>query len=382
MKIKMRFLRKSLQSGILFLYFILMAVHSLLNHNLVIDYAWKSILLLCFIFGVLGKTIVVSNRMIMFGLGLFISSFANFIFIGNASVFDFIYPVFYLGVYQLLKDDEIYNRMILLSIYINCLILSFIMLRTGIGQAIFIGYSNNFLSVILLAPTIVYYARMEYYQEKISLCPIVAVSSTCLLALGRGGILASASLLFFMVFYLLFSNKNWNNRREQKIFRVVIFVLVFLIVGWLLYSPYVLQSTEVLKKFNQYGMYGTGRIAIWDEYLTAMVQKPESMLFGTSFSELPLMLHFNNNLHNSFLNIHAYYGLFAFLYVIYMFLSNCKFCIKEMRWIYFFLLTVFFMRAFTDKIFGGGSVATPILFFLFWYIKDKRWVEDHYDCYK
>ena len=67
--------------------------------------------------------------------------------------------------------------------------------------------------------------------------------------------------------------------------------------------------------------------------------------------------------------------MIVLLYVIFLIIFNCKKCITNKKWIYLSVMTVFFARAFTDKIFGGGSMATPIFIFVLLHIRDKGFEE-------
>ena len=136
-----------------------------------------------------------------------------------------------------------------------------------------------------------------------------------------------------------------------------------------------IKTIAVFERFVKFGMYGTGRAGIWKEYIKTASTSLESILAGVEYSELPLMVRYKNNLHNSFFNLHADYGMIVLLYVIFLIIFNCKKCITNKKWIYLSVMTVFFARAFTDKIFGGGSMATPIFIFVLLHIRDKGFEE-------
>lgn len=360
----------AVKSTVIFIYFITIVLHNLF-HISIINYLWYLILVVCFSLGVIHTSYRLSKEIVLFAVLFLFSVSANMYFIGNSSISDIIYTVFYLGVFFLLADEALDERFLEASIYINCVIISVFLLKAGFGNPIFGEISNNYVSVLLLLPASVYYIRREHYLKTISVFPALAIFVTCLLATGRGGILASSLLLLSVVFYLLVLRKDWKHTKKHALFCLIVFsfaAIILAAIPALLNGP---MLKSIFQRFSKYGMYGTGRMDIWKEYFTTMGKSTEYIFFGVKFSQLPMMSWYKNNLHNSFLNLHAYYGLFFVLYVIFLIIANSLKCIKEKKWIYFFVMMVFFARSLTDKIYGGGLVATPVLFFLLFYIWRK-----------
>ncbi|MDE6873033.1 MAG: hypothetical protein K2P87_01040 [Lachnospiraceae bacterium] len=370
MKTKPYSIRKASQSITVMLYFVALVIHNL-YHVTAIDLLWYLILITCFLLGTFRKKIIIYKHLVGLVLLFVLSGVLNILFVGNTSVFDIVFLVFFAGIYQLLVDDELDERFILAAIYLDCLLVAFTIIKTGLGKPIFGELSNNFVSVLLFLPTIVYYIRQEYYHKKISILPALAVTLTCFLAMGRAGIITSAVLLFFIVLYATFSDKNWDNARRLALFRVGVICTAFVLLGVFLLFLDKLLAITVFARFSRYGMYGTGRMGIWEEYISTMAKDVKSILLGVEYSQLPLMVRYRNNLHNSFLNMHADYGILVLFYIIYMFASNCFRCIRAGKWIYLSVMTVLFVRACTDKLFGGGAAATCILIFVLLHIRDK-----------
>lgn len=370
MKTKPFSVRKASQSIAVMLYFVTLVIHNL-YHVTVIDLLWYLILITCFLLGTFRTKIIIYRHLVGLVLLFALSGVLNILFVGNTSVSDIVFLVFFAGIYQLLVDDELDERFILAAIYMDCLLVAFAIIKTGFGRPIFGELSNNFVSVLLFLPTIVYYIRKEYDHGKISILPALAVTLTCFLAIGRAGIITSAVLLLFIVSYATFSDKNWDNARKQALFRVGVICTAFVLLGVFLLFLDKLLTITVFARFSRYGMYGTGRMAIWEEYITTMAKDVKSILLGVEYSQLPLMVRYRNNLHNSYLNLHADYGIAVLFYTIYMFVSNCFRCIRAGKWIYLSVMTVLFVRACTDKLFGGGAAATCILIFVLLHIRDK-----------
>ncbi len=370
MKIKLLSLRTMVQSIAIMLYFVLLVVHNL-YHTKMIDYLWYLILTVCFIFGTIQKRLTFSKNLILFVIIFLIFTILNLIFVGNASLNSIVSIIMYAGIYQLLIDDELDDNFILSAIYIDCIIIAFTIMKMGLGEPVFDELSNNYISVLLLLPTIVYYIRTEYYKNRVFLMPSISVSIICIMAMGRGGIITVALLTASIIWFILSSDRNWKSSYNQTLFRISSIFVGVIILGVVLLYLEKFKTIAVFERFAKFGMYGRGRVGIWQEYITTVSKNLKSILFGAEYSMLPLMVRYKNNLHNSFFNLHADYGIVVLLYSIFLIISNCKKCIKSRKWIYLSVMIVFFLRAFTDKIFGGGSVATPIFIFVLFHIRDK-----------
>lgn len=362
--------RKKIKSAAVMMYFIMLVLHNLYQ-SAMIEYIWYLVLMVCFCFGIVKKTIRIKKWPLLLLVFFTLSALANMILVGNSTLVGIGFVFIYIGVYELLAEEGLDDRYILIAIYVNCAIISLNIVRHGLGNAVMGELSNNFVSVLLLIPTIVYYTRLEKERKRIPVLPALAVTVSSFLAVGRSGIITSAMLLLFILWYITISDKNWKNAYNQTLFRIVIVIAGIAVVFVLISFIGRLQSLPIFQKFTRYGMYGTGRAGMWEEYLETMRPSLKSVVFGVNYKYLPLMVRYKNNLHNSFFNLHADYGLFVLLFVIYLFLLNCRECLKKKQWIYLSMMIVFFVRAFTDRIFGGGSSATPVLFFILLYIHEQ-----------
>lgn len=359
--------RETIQSFLVMFYFVFLIIHNIYRSPIV-NYLWQGTIVLCFLAGFARKKSMISKEIVCFVLVIIASAIMNYVFIGNSSYGEIVFVIFYLGIYRLLADEDIDERYILVAIVLDCLLVSMKLISAGLGRSILTDTSNNFISVMLLMPVVVYYLRVEHFNKRILLTPAVLFALTCVLAVGRGGIISGVLLLAMVFAIKYFSDKKEplrNRSRYLMMFAVGVFCLGA--VALLIVKGTVLLNL-VLGRFMEKGMYGTGRSRIWGEYFSVMLESIKNILFGVNFSKLALMIRYKNNLHNSFLNMHAYYGLLPVMYIIIRGLRNIQLSLHTKHWLYAAMVTVFFLRAFTDKIFGGGSVATPILFFVIWYI--------------
>lgn len=344
------------------LFFVLLAARNL-SASSVIKAGWYLILVACLVILFTEETIVIRKDERILFLTLFISGVVNHFVVGNAMLSDLVFLVLFFGVYRVLDSEFVDEKYILIALYINCVFIAFFLLIKGLGNPVFKELSNNFVSVILLMPAIVYYTKAERHQKPVVLMPAIATFLTSLLALGRGGMLTTAIFLMLIMLYSVTDESAMGMKKKSYLRIVVMLGGVFFLVGIGFFWSVIMQI-PVFERFATYGMYGTGRIGIWTEYLTGSAKSISNAILGVPFSELPLMVRYRNNLHNSLFNVHALFGLPALCCICYYYFHNFKICLDNRRWIYIISLTAFLLRALTDKVFGGGAVATPLLFFL------------------
>ena len=171
-----------------------------------------------------------------------------------------------------------------------------------------------------------------------------------------------------ILFYHLALRFDWKHTRQYALY---LYTFISLVVLFIIGFPYLLQivsSNTIFQRFQKYGMYGTGRMGIWEEYLSVMISNLKNTILGVKFSDLSLMVRYKNNLHNSIFNLHALYGLLFVSFVCLLFIKNAVKCVLKKKWLYLFVLLVFFLRSMTDRFYGGGLVGTPVLFFILFYI--------------
>ncbi len=372
MKIRIRKGSLSWPSLLLFLYFVLFIAHNVFYGNLIINILWYIVLGSCFLMGVLWSNLSFTRDIYIYFILFIIATILNVMFVGNASLFDIIFSLIYLGIYNLLCDKRIKQKYIENAIYLCCIILSISLISVGVGNSVFYNTSVNFVSVYLFIPMIVYYVRAESLEDRIPIMPALAVTVTCILAIGRSGIITSAFFLLIVIIYNTVIDKPDNNVAVRRLIRVSIFVLILAFAAYFVLHSDKIQTNVYLQRFTKYGLYGTGRKSIIDEYMNVIQKDIKNLIFGVKFSDLSLMDYYRNNLHNSFLNIHACYGIFLLGYIIILTLSNIKMCIANKRWIYLSLMIMLYVRSCTDIVFNAGSASTSVLFFLLWFIRKSE----------
>ena len=364
-------LHSSLANAAVFLYFLTLVLHNMFGSTL-IRLCWYAVLTGCFFVSIFSPWKGTLSRTLLFIFLYAFSGLANYAFVGNNGISHLIYTFFYLGIYVLLSDKSIAEKAVAVAIYINCFLLAGMILRTGWSEQVLLESSNNYISVLLFLPLFVYYVRLEHKGKPVSLFPAVSVWVVCLLAQGRGGILVSTIFLGGLSIANALRTQGWKSMRQRKCYRrhLITFWVCLSIMTTLLFSR--IMDSVIMARFNEYGMYGTGRGAIWGEYIQHAFAAAENFWWGVQFDSLFQMIRYKNNLHNSFLNVHAFNGIMMLLYLFISICASLFLCLKKRKWISALCIVAFFLRSFTDKIFWGGLAGTPVMFFLLWYPVERN----------
>lgn len=357
----------SIKSIVVMVYFIVLIVHNLYD-SLIIDGIWYlSLLLLVFFSFDKIQKIYCDKKILIFFILYSITSILNIFLVGNNTMSDIVFTFIYICVFVCLSDEELSEKILFLSIVVDCILVYINIFQKGLGTQILKDVSNNYISVLLLLPTVVYYIRIDWKNEDLSLIPSFCVWIASLLAIGRGGIISS-SLLFIGLNICLYCNYQGKKLTRWKLFQKLCFLILVVVIsiylsiwGSQLFIDYVFQ------RFNKLGFYGTERMGIWSEYISNAVSNIKNLILGVNYNELLQMVRYKDNLHNSFLNIHVNNGIIMFLYVIIYALLTTYYLAKNKKWVSLICIMAFFIRAFTDRMFWGGMVGTPILFFVIWF---------------
>jgi hypothetical protein len=161
---------------------------------------------------------------------------------------------------------------------------------------------------------------------------------------GRGGILSSSILLTGMVGLRVVRVNNIRNIIYT--FFIVSCIVVFTI--YLLYNPeFIYNNFGRFFQSDNTLSYEEPRLIIWRDYIRSI---DGSILNFISGGQLPT--RHSGNLHNSFLNTHAKYGLFIVLINLSFLLRSLIYFIRNKKYEIVLILIVFITRAFTDLLFS------------------------------
>ncbi len=294
----------------------------------------------------------------------------NIVFIGNNTVIRLTLVVLGFFIAELFLSHTAPANAFLASVIINTVFIIYKVAKYGVGSNVYLAVSNNYISIFLLAPLLIYYVKKEMYHCAISIKPAIIVWVMCFIGGGRGGLLVASFLLCCLLFYRY---KKMPNVREK--FLISFIFPVFVITAATVLLPVVINhfgDYRVVSRFMEIGFNSDSRLRMWREYFE-LLKDSKYLLLGGPLGEVFWAAKFyNGNLHNSFLMVHAFFGLGGFIAIVIMMMSSFKFAVQQQRWIFIICFIAFCMRAFTDHVFGCYRLTPVFLFFLLYPIAERK----------
>lgn len=343
------------------LYFVAMTLLTQ-NESLPLQLFWYASIL----FGA-AVTCVVNLHMFKRNVVLFLLMFAatgvaNHFIIGSISIKPFALMFIQFFIALLFLNKRFDYKALLAIVLLNGGIIMLKFLTVGFWGDLYINSSNNFVSVYMLYPTVLYYCLAEDRNEKPYFWPVAFLWIMSLLSRGRGGIIAS-TFLFVGIFYVMYRKKN---RDVRALFLIVFFIFVAAVAVNIDRIINMIDSSMISETFRDRGM-NSSRMFLWKDYLKLTFSEKKYLIFGADIHKTLAWERYTGNSHNSYINIHTYNGLICFVYVMVILVKNVIQTIRYKRPFYFFCLGTFLFRAFTDNVFWMtyGTVTLFVMLFLF-----------------
>ncbi len=306
-----------------------------------------------------------SGTAVLFGISCVLTGVLNIFIIGNGTWMKLIYTVISFGIAFFFVSDQVTPRGFLAATYVNSAMIALLFAAKGIGSKIYASASVNYVSIFLLLSVTLYYTLCEKKGEKLRVFPALLVFILCVAATGRGGILAGGIILIAVILSAL---RRSRSKAVRSLLVLCIVLLVFLLL--LLLAEGTMLS-QLFGRFEKLGMSDHGRSRIWKQYMIMTVQEPVFIWLGTPFRKVPILIAYQNNLHNSFLNIHAFNGLVTAAFVLVLMIRGIARGILKRQWIFLICFLAISMRGFTDQMFWG-TIGTPVLLFYLFFRPGAR----------
>lgn len=299
------------------------------------------------------ETIIISIGGLMLGIMGMVNS-------GNAQMLNLLYMTFSVQIAILLSNPKVNDRVYYYITIITAIIIVLKIARYGVNSSIFPESSVNYISVFLMIPMCLYYARADLYERRYSLTPAVVSFILSIVAGGRGGFLSLAILVVPLILIKFFRKKQ--NRIEKVLLGLFLLFVIF-VAGYPLIQRVIDNSDfALIANFrNKASLKYSYRYFCWDEYINKCLINQKDLVFGSNIDDLHWANVLAGNLHNSYLFIHAYYGLFGIVAFMVLAIRIILFLVKKKKWVYLFSLLSFGVRAFTDHIFAANRVSPVIL---------------------
>lgn len=149
---------------------------------------------------------------------------------------------------------------------------------------------------------------------------------------GNGGVLSISVFLIGLI------TLQWD---KNKISKKRMLLIVILGYGLICYLGYQQRLWNFLTDDNS-------RFWIWSKYLECMTNSVKDFLFGASVDRYSFLAE-QRNMHNTFFNLHYYYGIVPAIYYIVMIISLLILSIKKRNYMLLVILGVTVIRGMTDE---------------------------------
>lgn len=157
--------------------------------------------------------------------------------------------------------------------------------------------SENMVSIYLMLFYYLYCRENENANKKMPLIATIFILVLTFLSGSRTG-LACSFILFIGILII-----NLVKRNGEKIFVLFWLVLILVVAGTLIFF-----GISFLKEV----LNDTPRLYIWNMYFSELTNW-KNFVLGVPFSSKMVFGDYINNLHNTFMNIHAKYGLVSLI---------------------------------------------------------------------
>ena len=277
----------------------------------------------------------------------------NLLLVGNITVKMIIYAVWIMPSIAMLLYYFKFPTSILYIIFIFAI--AFIALRWAIvGDPNLVTVnSRNYLGFYLAIYGLPYY----YHCYKEHTTPNVAFPIITLIvsirAVGRGGIVLS---LILMMGWLI----EYINKTKHKFFVGSIIMIIGICLLVAASEPGFIE--KYFSRFKERGVQSSVRSGLIIEYLDSL-SNVSNFLHGTNLDSLSLIRFWGNSTHNSYLNVHARMGIFAFFYIFMIMKGFMSLFRNRAGFLTFFYIAIL-IKAFIDSDFPGTPVGGDIYVYL------------------
>lgn len=260
---------------------------------------------------------------------------------------------------------------ILSVFYYAVMLYLFLKVRSATGMElneVFVNASRNTFSILSISFTIIYYFILLLGNRKINLLPSFLSLIISFMAVGRSGMISSFLLFVALAILILNSHAKW--------LKVLIVSGSFLCCLLLVTSSSFLLSVDDIEQLDHLlndGVEDGSRESIFQEYVEGL--NVYNMIVGYNYTNLPVMIHFEMNPHNSYIRFHHLAGIVA-LYYLFLIIKSAHFLYKKSK-INFIFLCVLLLRGLTDSVFFFSGFDFLIFLFLIMYKKQLMYEKSY-----
>ena len=219
------------------------------------------------------------------------------------------------------------------------------------------GTSYNYISIIVLFYLSLYSLVQIKNKKELTLIQAIVFVVIAFVSYGRSGII---SCLSYMMLYIFVKFKENDKKLSTYFITLIIFIIIFF--TWNNIYNYVITHS-FFKKFQEMGLEGE-RTDIWKIYYRTCIDSYRSIIVGGN----PGIFSAEGNLHNSFLQLYASFGVLFMVSAMLCYFKSFKQMFIEQEWNMFVVGITFSLRAATDKLMYRGYCEIIFYVLILYYI--------------
>lgn len=186
---------------------------------------------------------------------------------------------------------------------------------------IFYSHSRNYISIFEIFLLFLTAVIANKSNDKLPEWMYYVTVIVCILAIGRGGILAGFLIFFLHLFHTIHAERDLNNKSAKILLLIIVFG--FAVLCFALYKDDIIQ--RFFPRFSSDSIYSDAseaaaskRLLMWKAYIDACVHSLKLFVLGADPNPIVLKYRYviDFNLHNSFIMTHVFYGIVGVVAVI------------------------------------------------------------------
>lgn len=300
------------------------------------------------------------NNFFIFLLLYTIAFIISYIYNSNSDFIEILWPLGFMSIGYMLANFKVSHRIVSFVFYLYMILVILISLTY---KNVKIFSSLNGINVNIFVLLSLYYITRDYNNElrnKIILMPVIfAIITVVILSLNfLGGRSGTITFIFILILFLM--ARFLSNKRSK----FINFVFIFVPGSLVFYQIFGAMLTKILKILTSRGI-GSIRYQIWHDYFLKTNDTIANVIFGARISGTELLDNFAENLHNALFMLHAKYGIFMLMLVLFMFaITLLKYLLKR-DILHFTLFTAMIIRMFFDYTNFNAILDILLIYFIF-----------------
>ncbi len=323
-----------------------------------------------FVIGIIGLIILffkrkIQRNILLFTLGIYLfTGIINLLVIRNVDYIDLIVDMLLFGIMIVMLAYPITYLQGSIGFYVSAAVFFYGYISNA-NTIIFLTSSRNYISILLILAVSLYYIAVQNTDRTIKLIdlfPALICFFLSIWATGRGGILSSFILFSLLTLYYIKNYVKQNLKRYGFLILIILCILIYLIINDI--NP--LEKFMDLGKWSSKGSDNTARELIWSSYFEKLGENIIYIFTGAPLDQIPIIHAYGNNLHNSFLQLHANNGLIMFILFFVLLIKTLIYLMRNKKTLMVIVILTILARGMTDK-FIFGQYGMPIMMYLILY---------------